>query len=99
MNLLQYYTIIKSKIESNDFHFKAKSKDILPSREYCIKNSHSESINYLMFEFMSDRNDSRKPFVFDYVCIPKDVNVGEMNIDFSQYSVEEFLREIMKLKD
>lgn len=48
---------------------------------------------------MSDRNDSRKPFVFDYVCIPKDVNVGEMNIDFSQYSVEEFLREIMKLKD
>ncbi len=99
MNLSEYYHIIKTKIESNDFHFKAKSKDILPTRDECQKNSHLESINYLMFEFMTDRNDVRKKDVFDYVCVPKNVNQGELDIDFSNYSVEEFLKEVMKLKD
>ena len=68
-------------------------------REECIKNSHLESIHYLMFEFMSDRKDKRKKDVFDYVCIPKGVNKGENDIDFTKYDTEDFLKEVMKLKD
>lgn len=99
MIISDYYNIIKQKIESDDFKFKGKSESILPTREECQKNSHLESIHYLMFEFMSDRKDSRKKDVFDYVCIPNGVNQGEIDIDFSKYSVEDFLREVMKLKD
>ena len=48
---------------------------------------------------MSDRKDNRIDRVFLDICIPNGVNQGELDIDFSKYSVEEFLREIMKLKD
>lgn len=44
---------------------------------------------------MSNRKDNRKSMVFDYVCEPKDIN----KIDFSDWETEDFLREIMKLKD
>jgi hypothetical protein len=48
---------------------------------------------------MSDRKDTRIDKVFSDICIPNDINQGELDIDFSKYSVEEFLREIMTLKD
>ena len=48
---------------------------------------------------MSDRKDTRIDRVFLDICIPNNINGGELDIDFSKYSVEEFLREIMKLKD
>ena len=98
MILIDYYHIIKSKIESNDFDFKV-SPNISPSREECQKNAHLESINYLMFEFMTDRKDNRKKFIFDYVCVPKGVNKGDIDIDITTWSVEEFLKQVMKLKD
>jgi hypothetical protein len=94
MELSEYYNIVKSKIESGDYNIyyyqDEKVKDI---------NTHLEAINYLQWEFMSDRNDQRIDKVFGFVCIPNNVNSGEINIDFSNYSVEDFLKEIMKLKD
>lgn len=48
---------------------------------------------------MCDRKDNRKSKVFDYVCIPKGVNQGELDIDFAKLETKDFLREIMKLKD
>ncbi len=48
---------------------------------------------------MSDRKDPRIDKVFSDICIPNNINGGELDIDFSKYSVEEFLREIMKLKN
>ena len=80
----EYYQIIKQKLESND------PRDI---------NPHLEAINYLQWEFMSDRKDNRIDKVFSDICIPNNINQGELDIDFSKYSVEEFLREIMKLKN
>lgn len=99
MILTDYYHIIKQKIESDEFTFKGRDKSFLPTRDECKKNSHLESINYLMFEFMSDRKDPRKKDIFDYVCVPKGVNTGDMDIDFTTWEVEEFLKQIMKLKD
>ena len=89
MNIKQYYQIIKQKLESNDYKT-SNPRDI---------NAHLEAINYLQWEFMSDRKDTRIDKVFEDVCIPNGVNQGDLDIDFSKYSVEEFLKEIMKLKD
>ena len=99
MNIQNYYKIIKEKIESKDFTFMTKSKELVPTKDECSKNSHLESINYLMFEFMLDRKDTRKSKVFDYVCVPKNVNQGDLDIDFTQWTIEEFIKEVMKLKD
>lgn len=92
-----YYQIIKQKLESNDYY-------LLDGPNYITSNSieinpHLEAINYLQWEFMKDRNDPRIDRVFSYVCIPNNINDSELDIDFSKYSVEEFLKEIMKLKN
>jgi len=89
LDIQKYYQIIKKKLESNDY-ITSNTRDI---------NPHLEAINYLQWEFMSDRNDARIDKVFSDICIPNDINQGELDIDFSKYSVEEFLREIMKLKN
>jgi hypothetical protein len=89
VNIQQYYQIIKQKLESNDYTT-INPRDI---------NPHLEAINYLQWEFMSDRKDPRIDKVFSDICIPNGVNQTELDIDFSKYSVEEFLKEIMKLKN
>jgi hypothetical protein len=89
VNIQKYYQIIKQKLESGDYTT-SNPRDI---------NPHLEAINYLQWEFMSDRGDSRIDKVFSDICIPNGINNGELDIDFSNYSVEEFLKEIMKLKN
>lgn len=89
MNIQQYYQIIKEKLENNDYKT-SNPRDI---------NTHLEAINYIQWEFMSDRKDTRIDKVFLDICIPNGVNQGNIDIDFSKYSVEEFLKEIMTLKD
>ena len=89
LTISEYYQIIKKKLESNDYTT-SNPRDI---------NPHLEAINYLQWEFMSDRKDPRIDKVFQDICIPNNINGGELDIDFSKYSVEEFLREIMKLKN
>ena len=37
--------------------------------------------------------------VLTNICIPNGINQKELYIDFSRYSVEKFLKEIMKLKN
>lgn len=88
INIEKYYKISKSKIGTNDY--KPLKNDI---------NPHLEAINYLQWEFMSDRKDPRIDKVFSDICIPNNINQGDLDVDFSNYSVEEFLKEIMKLKN
>ena len=89
LTISEYYQIIKQKLESNDYTTPNK-RDI---------NPHLEAINYLQWEFMSDRKDPRIDKVFSDICIPDGVKQKELDIDFSKYSVEEFLKEVMKLKN
>lgn len=89
MNIQKYYEIIKQKLESGDYITSALGEI----------NPHLEAINYLQWEFMSDREDSRIDNVFSGICIPNNINEGDLDIDFTKYSVEEFLKEIMKLKN
>lgn len=99
MQLNEYYHIIKTLIESDQFDIKTQKGSTEPTRESCIKNSHLESIHYLMAEFMRDRKDKRLKDVFNYVCKPHGVNQGKLNIDFTKWEVEEFLKGIITLKD
>lgn len=89
LTISEYYQIIKQKLESNDYKT-TTPRDI---------NPHLEAINYLQWEFMSDRKDPRIDKVFSDICIPNNINQGDLDVDFSKYSVEEFLKEIMKLKN
>jgi hypothetical protein len=63
VNINQYYQIIKQKLESNDY-------TTTSTREI---NPHLEAINYLQWEFMSDRKDPRIDRVFQDICIPYQV--------------------------
>jgi len=99
MILSSYYFIIKNLIESDKFDIKTQNGVTKPSREYCMKNSHLESIHYIMAEFMKDRKDNRLKHTFKYICKPHGVNRKKLNIDFSKYDTESFLKEIMTLKD
>jgi len=94
MNLEEYYRIIKEKIENGDYIFKSHKSYV----ETDI-NSHLEAINYLQFEFMKDRKDNRAKKIFDHIYIPNNVNVNDLDIDFTKYSTMHFLIELMKLKD
>ena len=89
LTISEYYQIIKQKLESNDYTT-STPRDI---------NPHLEAINYLQWELMSDRNDPRIDKVFSDICIPNNINQGDLDVDFSKYSVEEFLKEVMKLKN
>jgi hypothetical protein len=87
----QYHQIIKQKFLESDDNTTSSPRNIDP---------HLEAIHYLQcWEFMVDRNDSTINEVFSAICIPNNAHQGELNIDFSKYSVEAFLKEIMKLKN
>ena len=96
LTISEYYQIIKQKLESNDYSLSESPNTTSTPRDI---NPHLEAINYLQWEFMSDRKDPRIDKVFSDICIPNCVNQKELDIDFSKYSVEEFLKEIMKLKN
>lgn len=95
MTIQSHYNHIKSKIIDDSFTFKARSKSDCPDRSFCHKNSHSESINFLLFEYMTSRKDKRIKDIFEYICIPK----LEDDIDLSKLEPNQFLQEIMMLKD
>ena len=75
LTISEYYQIIKQKLESNDYTT-TSPRDI---------NPHLEAINYLQWEFMSDRKDPRIDKVFSDICIPNNINGGELDIDFSKW--------------
>lgn len=96
MTIDNYFYLVKEKIGSGDY-----TKSTQKFRDTTSKdiNPHIEAINYILWEYMSDRNDPRINKVFEYVCIPNGVNHGEVDIDFSRYDTQTFLKELMKLKD
>jgi hypothetical protein len=100
LTISEYYQIVKHKLESNDYSLSESPKKVgyITSNARDI-NPHLEAINYLQWEFMSDRKDQRIDKVFSDICIPNNINQGDLDVDFSNYSVEEFLKEIMKLKN
>ena len=64
LTIIEYYQIIKEKLESGDYTT-TNPRDI---------NIHLEAINYLQWEFMSDRKYPRIDKVFSDICIPNNIN-------------------------
>lgn len=106
VDIVKYYQTIRHRIENGNFQLKVWNEEFVQQNsisfleEACKINSHLEAIHYLIYEFWLDRKDPRLHKIFDYVCIPEGVNQSNgLDIDFSKWSSEEFLQEIMKLKD
>jgi hypothetical protein len=95
MNFNEYYKIIKSNIEADNFSLKVRKGLDAPDRNKCISNSHLETIHFLLFDYMVSNNDIRRKDMFDYVCVPNDVN----KIDMSKMSKIEFIKNMIKIKD
>jgi hypothetical protein len=63
VNIQHYYQIIKEKLQSGNYTT-SYPRDI---------NPHLEAINYLQWEFMSDRKDPRIDKVFQMELIKKNL--------------------------
>ena len=93
MDITKYYEIIKEKITNGDYKLGGTYEG-----DVSKLSPHLESIHYLLYEFMKDRKDDRMKKVFSYICKPNGVDEGEIDIDFTKWDTEVFLKEIMKIK-
>ena len=95
MDFNEYYKKIKLQIEKNNFNLKVRKGLYPPDRTKCASNSHLEALHFLLYEYMVSNNDVRRKDVFDYVCMPNDVN----KIDMSGISKIDFIKGMIKIKD
>ncbi len=79
LNITQYFSLIQEKILKKDFKILKLTSE--PDKEISV---YLETVNYMMFEFSEDHNDSRQ--LFPYVIIPNDVD-----FDFTTITLKEFI--------
>jgi hypothetical protein len=79
LNITQYFSLIQEKILKKDFKILKLTSE--PEKEISV---YLESVNYMMYEFSEDHNDSRQ--LFPYVIIPNDVD-----FDFTTITLKEFI--------
>jgi len=75
----KYFSLIQEKILKKDFKILKLTSE--PDKEISV---YLESVNYMMYEFSEDHNDSRQ--LFPYVIIPNDVD-----FDFTTITLKEFI--------
>ena len=86
---MEYYNNIIEKLKNNKF------KLIYFSNKYAIKfDPHIESINYLIYKYMIDKNDNRIREIFTHIYIPEDLDIDLSNID-----IADFIPYIMNIKN
>lgn len=90
MELLNFYKIVKEKIELGDYEIKKISSDV----QIQEINSHIETIHYLMAKYMKDNKDKRFKNIFKYVCVPS----VDIEIDFSNLNFKIFMLGLVELK-
>ena len=95
MNFNEYYKKIKFQIESDNFNLKVRKGLDPPDRSKCILNAHLEAIHFLLFDYMVSNSDVRRKDVFDYICVPQDID----KIDMSGISKIDFIKNMIKIKD
>lgn len=94
MTLLEYYQIIKQKLENGDYY-------IIPPGSVGVGDAfspHLEAIQYIMYEYWLDKEDPRRGEVFQTVYVPRGVNEGSTDIDFTKWSPEQFFTKLCELK-
>ena len=76
MTLNEYFIYIQEKIKNKDF--KVLEITGKPKEEISV---FLESINYMMWEWCDDHNDTRT-HIFDYIIVPNDVDYDFTTLDF-----------------
>jgi len=87
MDLTKYFKIIQTKIKNKDFTILEINNR--PPRELSV---FLESINYMMWEWCEDHNDTRT-HIFDYIIIP-----NKVDFDFTTISFKDFMLFLIKEK-
>lgn len=95
----------KEKVERTLLEYYSEVKSIIESGEYTIKmfndvkinniNPHLEAIHYLMVNYWIYRKDERLIQVFDFVIVP---NI-KLNREFEKWEINKFLHQVMMIKD
>ena len=74
----KYFSLIQQKIRDKDFTIKEFTSK--PETEVSV---YLESVNYFMYEYSQDHNDTRQ--IFPYILIPNNVDW-----DFTSISLKDF---------
>jgi len=74
----KYFSLVQQKIRDNDFTILKFTSE--PEKEISV---YLEAVNYFMYEYSQDHNDTRQ--IFPYVLVPNNTDW-----DFTSISLKEF---------
>jgi len=86
LTISQYFSLIQEKILNKDFKILKLTSE--PEKEISV---YLEAVNYMMYEFSDDHNDTRQ--LFPYIIIPNNTEW-----DFTTISLKEFINFLAKNK-
>jgi hypothetical protein len=89
MKLIDYFELVNQKIK--DGHYRVeKFKDV----DVEVNSPYLESINYIIWEFLKSKNDTRIELIFDYIIVP---NI-DWTFNFDHMTFEQFLNFLIEVK-
>jgi len=86
LTLDEYFSLIQQKIKDKDFTIK-----VFTSKPDKTISVYLEAVNYLMYEYSDDHNDTRQ--IFPYILIPNNVDW-----DFTSITLSEFIKFLARNK-
>ena len=86
LTLDEYFSLIQQKIKDKDFTLK-----VFTTKPDVKISVYLEAVNYLMYEYSNDHNDTRQ--IFPYILIPNDTDW-----DFTSISLQEFIEFLARNK-
>ena len=94
LTLKQYYDICIKDYESKHYTNIKINTDAPTEFDF-----HIEAQNYLMYEYWLDKKDNRINNTFNYIIKPNDTNNNINDIDFTEWTFDEFLDGLITLKN
>ena len=92
MKIKDFYKIIIENYEKGNFTIKGRrdiNKPILDEKNY----SHY-ALNYIIWEYLKQKNDDRWKLIFDFVVAPNNIEI----FDFSDFKFEDMYKFMLSMK-
>jgi len=99
MTIKEYYNIILDKLQKGEFRiginkkFKAPDKSEIKTNELPL-----HALNYILYEYLTDRKDKRWTLLFEYVVVPRGVNRKGCDVDFTKVGINELIEFMITVK-
>ena len=97
MELKEYYDIILSKYNTDNFKIK-----IAKAVDYEIELNQKEfplyALNYMIYEYLKDNKDNRWKLLLDFILVPNGVNQKGCDVDFTKVDFEDFFYFMISVK-